>query len=125
MTCSALLFGALGVIATFAPDVVTAGLGADSAPLMDVVVQLLGAAYLGLALMTWMSRHNVVGGIYGRPLVLCHLMHTVSGGLALGKALAASPVAVPSWAWGVAGSYVALALGFGVLMIRHPLAPPT
>ncbi len=35
--------------------------------------QLLGAAWLGVAALNWLSRSAVLGGIYGRPVVLANL----------------------------------------------------
>jgi len=123
MSSSALALGASGLVASFAPDAVVSGLGGVRAPLLEALVQVLGAAHLGLAMLSWMSRHNVIGGIFGRPLVICHLTHALSGGLALGRALANASLPVPPWAWCVVAVYAALAVGFGALMIRHPARP--
>ena len=36
------------------------------------LLQLLGAALFGLAMLNWMSRYSRIGGIFGRPLVIAN-----------------------------------------------------
>lgn len=49
MSASALVLGLLGLLATFAPDHVLRGLGAPISPALLLMVQVLGALYVGLA----------------------------------------------------------------------------
>ena len=41
-------------------------------------MQLLGGAWLGVATLNWFTRGQSIGGIYGRPVVLCQ-SHAVPG----------------------------------------------
>lgn len=62
MIASASYLGALGVVATFGPDVVLSRLGALAALPLLVGVQILGARYVGFAGLNWMARGNSSAG---------------------------------------------------------------
>lgn len=47
----------------------------------------MGALYLGFAMMNWMARSSIFGGIYNRPIVIGNFMHFGVGALALVKAI--------------------------------------
>ncbi|HEU0076918.1 MAG TPA: hypothetical protein VFQ76_04665, partial [Longimicrobiaceae bacterium] len=65
-----LLAGGLALL--FAPDVVLPRL-VPGFPAGGVWLgQLLAAAWLALAALNWLSRAALLGGIYGRPVVLCN-----------------------------------------------------
>ena len=120
MRASALVQGALGVAATFLPDELLAAMGAPAMPALSVALQLLGATCLGLAMLDWMVQGNLMGGIYGRPVVVCNLTHFTVGGLALLKRAASTRDAATI---GLAASYAILAIGFGYVMRTHPVRP--
>jgi hypothetical protein len=116
---SALLGGYAGLLATaglvllFAPETV------GSQPL--VVAQLVGAAFLGFASLTWTARGLVLGGIYGRAVVAGNQTFAVVGALVLGRQL----LDAPSVAAGI--GFVVLLLGavlFGVVLRRSPVETP-
>lgn len=121
MIAGAVVPGVPGLVATFAPEMVLRAAGVQPSPMLMVLVQLLGAAWMGIAILNWMTRHGVIGGIYSRPLVVGNLLHCTAAGLALAKALPALPA--PPWLWGLAVAYLALAVGFGFALLRHPLPP--
>lgn len=56
VSASAIVLGLLGLVSTFAPDHVLRGLGAPISPGHLVMVQALGALYLGFAGLNWMAR---------------------------------------------------------------------
>ena len=56
-----------------------------------LVVQMAGALYLGFAIMNWMSRGNLMGGIYSRPLALGNFVYFLNIGLAMGRIAADDP----------------------------------
>ena len=45
--------------------------------------QLLGSAWLGVAALNWASRATILGGIYGRPIVLANLAIYFTGVLVM------------------------------------------
>lgn len=51
----------------------------------DMVVQLLGAMYLGSAAANWTARGSMIGGIYARPLTLANFFHFLVGASLLAK----------------------------------------
>lgn len=52
-----------------------------------LILQILGAAYFGFAMLNWMTKHNLIGGIYSKPLVIGNLVHFLVSSLALIKIL--------------------------------------
>ncbi len=83
MTSSAILMGLAGILLSFLPQEVSAYLhwGEGDA----VVLQILGALYFGFAMINWMSKANLIGGIYNRPLAVGNLSHFLIAALALSK----------------------------------------
>lgn len=66
-TTSAVLLFVAGAALLFGADVLLPTL--DQAG-VAWVGQLLGAAWLGVATLNWLTRRGTLGGIYGRPIVL-------------------------------------------------------
>ncbi|HEY0152822.1 MAG TPA: hypothetical protein VGB92_12550 [Longimicrobium sp.] len=83
--------------------------------------QLLGAAWLGVAALNWLHRGALLGGIYGRPVVLANLVLYFVGALSLLRALVGS--GVPRVMWGLAVPLALMAVVYGVLLLRGPLDP--
>lgn len=119
MSVSALILGLLGVAATFAPDQILLGLDAPQSPALLLLVQVLGALYLGFAGLNWMTRHNLIGGIYSRPVAIGNLMHFLVAGLAMVKLLL-NPPSLP-WLWPLAIMYVGFGAAFGIILVRQPV----
>lgn len=118
MIASALVLALLALIGTFAPDVVLTRLNAPLTTPLLLVVQVVGALYAGFAALNWMSRDCWIGGIYSRPLVIANLLHFLVAGLAMIRALVDAPSLVALWVF--AAIYAMFAVGFGVVMMRHP-----
>jgi len=86
MTSSALFLGLLGAAASFAPQEIAERVVGTAPTLLLLLLQLLGGAYLGFAILNWMARGVLVGGIYGRPLALGNFLHFAVVALVLAKA---------------------------------------
>jgi len=85
MASSSAFLAAAGLATTFAPvELLTALRIPPSVPL-PVIIQLLGALYLGFALMNWTAKDSLIGGIYARPVSIGNCLHFVAGALALFK----------------------------------------
>lgn len=119
MSASALVLGLLGGVATFAPGELLVTLGTPASPAVQLMVQILGALYLGFAGLNWMLRESLVGGIYNRPVVIGNLVHFVSAALAIMKLLVHAPS--EPMLWPLALLYAAGAVGFGIVLFRHPV----
>lgn len=105
----------LGVGLIFLPQETAAVLfpEADAPP---VLLSLVGAALFGFGQLSWMTRHNPIGGLYGRPALMANLVHFVIGGLALAK------VAETPGLWSATAFYLAGAAFYGLLLYRPPTA---
>ncbi|NDK56305.1 hypothetical protein [Pontibacter fetidus] len=119
MSASALVLAAIGLLLSFLPDEILQYAGVSSVLLLPVILQLLGAAYLGFALLNWMARANLIGGIYSRPVAIGNLMHFIVSGLALLKAAFAGPGNIALWVTGVV--FIGFAILFAKVTFTHPL----
>jgi hypothetical protein len=105
-----------GVALLFAPDVVLPALIPPFPPAAAWLGQLLGAAWLGLAALNWLQRRAVLGGIYGRPVVIANLTVFFVSALSLIRALPGEPPAL----WAAAAVTALLAAAYGVLLFAGP-----
>jgi hypothetical protein len=118
MSASALFMGALGVAASFLPQEVLAYAGAPPGAPVVLLLQVLGALYLGFAMLNWMARGSLMGGIYGRPLAMGNFLHFFMVALLLLKALAAGPATSGIVIGALA--YTVFGLWFGLVLFRNP-----
>jgi hypothetical protein len=108
---------ALGVAAIaliFAPAEIASALGMPGHPLVDVLLQLYGAALFGLAMPGCMVKDAVVGGIFGRSYVVGNTGHAFVGALTLARP-AVGHGATPTLQM-IAAAYWILAVLFAYLM---------
>lgn len=112
-----LLLGGLALL--FAPDVVLPRLVPGFPPEGAWLGQLLAAAWLGLAALNWLSRAVLLGGIYGRPVVLANAAFYFVAAMVLLRAAAGRDVSPAAWI--VAVPVVLLAGVYGWLLLRGPL----
>lgn len=77
--------GLLGLLASFLPDEILNSVGLTSTVLPTLLLQITGALYLGFALMNWMAKTVLIGGIYSRPLCIGNFLHFTIAALALIK----------------------------------------
>ena len=117
MTATSITTGAAAVALSFLPQEILASAGMQVSVAGVLVLQVTGALYLGMAIMDWMARDGLLGGVYGKPILLGNLAHFVAGALALLKA--ASAQSHPSL-WLVAIPYAAFAALFSVALFTHP-----
>jgi hypothetical protein len=120
MRASAVSLGLLGTLASFLPQELLAAVGAPGLPIVAVSIQLLGGAYLGLAMLNWMAQGNLIGGIYSRPVAVCNLTHYAIAFLALIKVIAALAFSLAIAA--LAGYFGVFAGLFAVVVFRAPVA---
>lgn len=83
------------------------------------MVQAAGALYLGFAMVNWMAKDNLVGGIYSRPVALGNFVHFLVFTMALLKvgfgAHGRMAVAV------IASIYLLLTVWFGIVVFTSPV----
>ena len=85
LIASTLFLGISGAVLTFLPNEVIYKLNLVPNPLSTLTFQLLGALILGFAMLNWMNKDGLIGGIYSKPLVVGNLMHFGVGVMALVK----------------------------------------
>jgi len=115
---SAAFMAVLGIGMSFLPQELLAYFDARSARPTIVLVQVTGALYLGFAMLNWMSRGVIVGGIYARPLALANFLHFAVVATTLVKLLMAQ-MSQPALL--VTAIYVAFAVWFGLVLFTHPI----
>lgn len=119
MIASAFIMGAAGVASSFLPHEILQYAGEHSTGLVPVLVQLLGALYIGFAMMNWMAKDSLIGGIYNRPATIGNFVHFLAGGLALVKVTVTRPFSTPLVLLTVV--YTLLALAFGYVFFTSPV----
>ena len=118
---SALWLGIAGFALLFAPDAVLPRLIAGYPSSGLWLGQLLGAAWLGLAALNWINRRLILGGVFGRPIVLANAIHYFVSAMVLIRAVIRQPEASVELA---AVPAITLAVASGALLFRGPFDPP-
>ncbi len=85
MISSSIFLGLSGAILSFLPDEIISSISITSNPISTLSFQLLGAVYLGFAMLNWMAKGSLIGGIYNKPIAVGNFMHFGVGALALVK----------------------------------------
>ena len=114
MSASAIVMGITGIALTFLPQEIAALVGWTKES--NIVLQIVGALYFGFAMLNWMSKSNLIGGIYNRPVAIGNATHFFIGALALLKFSSKDLVVVS-----VAIIYSIFAIAFGYILFTHPV----
>jgi hypothetical protein len=118
LIASAVFMALLGLALTFAPSEFIGFVGSAADGWALVMLQICGALYFGFALLNWSARGTLIGGIYGRPIVIGNLVHFVIGTLALVKAPVGHGIDLVLWALTLV--YAVFAVLFTVVLFRSP-----
>ncbi len=89
-----------------------------SSTVLPTILQITGALYLGFAIMNWMAKAALIGGIYSRPLCVGNLWHFMIGGLVLIKASISSTSL--KYVLVLAMVYSVFAILFGLVLFTSP-----
>lgn len=85
MVASSIYLGITGLGLTFLPKEISEYLNSLINPISILFLQILGALYLGFAMLNWMTKSNLIGGIYSKPLVIGNFVHFLMSSFALIK----------------------------------------
>jgi hypothetical protein len=118
MLAAALWTGALGVGALFFPQELLAHGRVEARTMAVLVAQAAGALYLGFAMLDWMARGNLIGGVYSRPVAVANFTHFGIGAITLLKLVAKGSAAPMLMVF--AAVYPLFALAFGKVLFTHP-----
>lgn len=121
MTSSALMLGLIGLTLTFIPTEILIYFKLEPSLLLQILLQLLGALYFGFAMLNWMSKTSLIGGIYNRPTAIANMAHSLIGGLALIKGFSVSD-SWPMVLTVITIIYTVYAIFFALILFRHPMA---
>jgi hypothetical protein len=117
MTAASIVLGVTGIALSFLPQEITLLLDAHTTTTLTIILQLLGALYFGFAMLNWLAKETLLGGIYGRPIVAGNVTHFVIGALALLKVLSQNHEIVILIA---AILYAVFGVLFSMVMYRNP-----
>ena len=118
MMLSAVFLALLGLLTSYWPDKVleTHGTVPDNTTLL--LLQMMGALYLGFAILNWTARGVLIGGIYARPLALGNFLHFAMVGVMLAKAaISHGVIQLASSAFVFSG----FAIWFGIVLFTSPV----
>lgn len=118
MSSAALLLG-LGLLLTFDPDGLVAYTGTPAQPLITLLAQAAGALYLGFAILNWMAKDNLIGGIYSRPVALGNLLHFFITAMTLLRFILSGAHATPLLVLGLV--YTVFTVWFGLVVFGSPV----
>ncbi len=74
LVAASLAYAIPGAVLTFAPDIALQEIGVTAPPLTLWMAELLGGALLALAMLNWIQRFSIIGGLFGRPLLMTNLL---------------------------------------------------
>lgn len=116
---SAIVMGVPAVALLFGADLLLPTLNPGFVPGHAWVGQLVASGWFAVAMLNWMSRNSVIGGIVGRPLVLTNLTVYVVTSTTLVKAAALTTF--PTAMLVASAVSAGMAVAYGWLMMRGPL----
>ena len=122
MTATALFLGLCGLAATFLPQEILGFAGVAATGNAPLFVQWLGALLLGFAMLNWMAKDSLIGGIYNRPVAIGNLVHFLIVAIAIAKLLFAGNA--QPFVLILGAFYIVFALGFAWLVFAgSPVKP--
>jgi hypothetical protein len=121
MILSAIFLAVMGLSLTFLPNEIAGLTGMVPDKTFTATLQILGALYFSFAMLNWMAKGILIGGIYGKPVSIANLTHFVIGALTLIKLLLNNHD-LHYAIWILAGIYTVFAVLFGMIFSKNPVA---
>ena len=116
MSSSAVFMGLLGLGISFFPQELLSAFDSPATPFPVLLSNVAGALYFGFAIVNWMAREKLIGGIYSRPVAVGNFAHFFAATLVMIKHLpgllhleALSVIAAVYALFAVAFGYVTMA----------------
>ena len=123
VTATAIVYFVASVGMIFAGEELLTAFQAQRTMLELALIQLLGAALFGFAMLNWFHRYSRIGGILGRPLIVANLAHTMTAALMLLQ-IGRRTGWPPSLLLGIV-LYGSIAIAFGSKLYLPPASPRT
>lgn len=118
MISSAVVMGLIGVVASFLPEEILSNAGQAAPEFSILIIQIAGALYLGFAMMNWMAKTVLMGGIYARPLCMGNFLHFAIAAVILIKVTMNATSL--KFVWIAAIVYLIFAILFGIVLFKSP-----
>ena len=119
LTASALFLAVIGIGLTFLPKEIAGLMGLESIKFFPLVLQLAGSLYFSFAMINWMAKGSIIGGIYNKPIALGNFTHFFIGALALLK-FWMNVGGLPQSVEILTVLYALFAILFGLIVFKHP-----
>ncbi len=119
MIASAAFLAALGTGLNFLPNEIAQLAKIETTRPIQLILQLLGALYFAFAMLNWMAKGSLIGGIYNKPINTANFTHFTIGAITLIKLVSSNPNQ-PTGIWVLTVSYSIFSILFGILFYRHP-----
>ncbi len=75
MTLSAIILALIGISLIFFPKEILDYFELSVSDTLELLMQIIGSFYFAFAMLNWMSRGSIIGGIYNRPIAMANLTH--------------------------------------------------
>ena len=85
MIISAIFLVVNGFVLSFFPYEISVLLTNTDNHFFILILQILGAIYLGFSYINWMSKNSSIGGIYNKPLLIGNTIHFLTASMAMIK----------------------------------------
>ena len=121
MTLNAIMLALIGISLIFLPKEILDYFELSASDTLELLMQITGSLYFAFAMLNWMSKGSIIGGIYGRPIAIANLTHFVIAGLSLIKGTMANP-GLSYVIWSIAIIYSIFAILFGIVLFKHPVS---
>jgi len=119
MIATALFCGVLGILCLFLPQEMAAYFQLEINSASALLFKLLSALYLGFAILNWMGKANLIGGIYSRPVAIANFTHFLIGTISLSKLLSDVQIHF-ALVLSLTIIYAVFALIFGYIFFNNP-----
>ena len=121
MTLNAIILALIGISLIFLPKEILDYFELSASDTLELLMQITGSLYFAFAMLNWMSKGSIIGGIYNRPIAIANLTHFVIAGLALIKGILSNP-SLSYIIWSIAIIYSIFAILFGFVAFNHPIS---
>ena len=119
MISSAIIITLIGINLILFPKEILNHLESGDSDTLELLMQIIGSLYCGFAMLNWMSKGNLIGGIYNRPISAANWTHFAIACLALIKGIFANPNS-SYIIWIITIFYSIFAILFGIVLFKHP-----
>jgi hypothetical protein len=118
MAVSAVFIGLVGIAFSFAPGKILTALNIEHNEIILLLTKIFGAVYFGFAILNWMAKDNLIGGVYSRPVAIGNFTHFFVAAIILIKTLPG--IEGLSFLWVFFAIYTLFGIAFGYIFFTHP-----